>query len=135
MPKEHLTETFQMRASPSDLSRWRALAKETNLPLSVYARKKFDDEPVLPPPVPAVNVSLAVRLGNKELQLRRIGNNINQFTKALNSASLTGHQPSGRAILATLNELKTLLSEDRADLKKVSAQLNGISLDFKSDDR
>jgi hypothetical protein len=127
MTKEQLTQTFKIRLTPSTLSRWQASAKQANLPLSVYIRKRVDGCPVLPPKVPAANAMIAVRLGNIEIQLRQLDKQLDRIATVFNEAQETEQKlPDNLSNLDSLWQLKELLNEQRVYLKKISLQLNGI---------
>jgi hypothetical protein len=83
--KEKRTTSYKIRLKNSELLRWKAAAKDANLPLSVYIRLRIEGKPVLPPKVPAVNARVSVQMGNFDVQLRRVGNNLNQAVKAANT--------------------------------------------------
>ena len=82
--KEKRTTSYKIRLKEKELQSWKAAAIAANLPLSAYIRLRIEGKPVLPPKVPAVNARVSVQLGNFDVQLRRIGNNLNQAVKAAN---------------------------------------------------
>lgn len=83
--KEKRTTSYKIRLKEKELLRWKAAAKSANLPLSAYIRLRIEGKPVLPPKVPAVNAKVSVQMGNFDVQLRRVGNNLNQAVKAANT--------------------------------------------------
>jgi len=126
--KEKRSTSYKIRLKDSELLRWKAAAKEANLPLSVYIRKRLEGKPVLPPKVPAVNARVSVQMGNFDVQLRRVGNNLNQAVKAAN-ATLEIDSSIDKAnvleLMKIVGEVSGVLNQVRDLLREGILQLSG----------
>lgn len=137
--KEKRTTSYKIRLKNSELESWKAAAKSANLPLSAYIRKRLEGKPVLPPKVPAVNARVSVQLGNFDVQLRRIGNNLNQAVKAANS-TLEINSSIDKAnvleLIEIVSEVNGVLNQVRDLLRERILQLSGVKEndDFIEDD-
>lgn len=141
--KEKRSTSYKIRLKDSELKSWKAAAKDANLPLSVYIRKRLEGKPVLPPKVPAVNARVSVQMGNFDVQLRRIGNNLNQAVKAAN-ATLEIESSIDKANVLELTkivgEVSGVLNQVRDLLREGILQLSGadekddLSEEYEPDD-
>jgi hypothetical protein len=128
MTKRKREEQFHMRIEASTLSRWKERAKQANLSLSAYVEKKVNGKTIEPPIVPAINPAVALRLGNIEMQLRRVGNNINQIAAVLNTAKAEGKElPEQLPAPESLQQLLELIDRERKSIAEVALGLYGIS--------
>ena len=137
--KEKRSTSYKIRLKEKELLRWKAAAKDANLPLSVYIRKRLEGKPVLPPKVPAVNARVSVQMGNFDVQLRRIGNNLNQAVKAANTTLEIDSSIDNANILKLIeivSEVSELLNQVRDLLRSRILQLSGAEEndDFIEDD-
>ena len=126
--KEKRTTSYKIRLKDSELLRWKAAAKDANLPLSVYIRLRVEGKPVLPPKVPAVNARVSVQMGNFDVQLRRVGNNLNQAVKAANT-TLEIESSIDKAnvleLIKIVGEVSGVLNQVRDLLREGILQLSG----------
>ncbi len=126
--KEKRTTSYKIRLKDSELLRWKAAANDANLPLSVYIRLRIEGKPVLPPKVPAVNARVSVQMGNFDVQLRRVGNNLNQAVKAAN-ATLEIESSIDKAnvleLIKIVGEVSGVLNQVRDLLRSEILQLSG----------
>lgn len=127
--KEKRTTSYKIRLKNSELESWKAAANSANLPLSAYIRLRIEGKPVLPPKVPAVNARLSVQLGNFDVQLRRIGNNLNQAVKAANT-TLEINSSIDKAnvleLIEIVSEVNGVLNQVRDLLRERILQLSGV---------
>lgn len=126
--KEKRTTSYKIRLKDSELKSWKAAANDANLPLSVYIRKRVEGKPVLPPKVPAVNARVSVQMGNFDVQLRRVGNNLNQAMAAANTTLKIEEGISNANVLELIKivgEVSGVLNEVRDLLREGILQLSG----------
>lgn len=126
---EKRTTSYKIRLKEKELKSWKAAAKAANLPLSAYIRLRIEGKPVLPPKVPAVNARVSVQLGNFDVQLRRIGNNLNQAVKAANTTLETNSFIDRANILELIeivSEVNGVLNQVRDLLRERILQLSGV---------
>jgi hypothetical protein len=141
--KEKRSTSYKIRLKEKELLRWKAAAKDANLPLSVYIRLRLEGKPVLPPKVPAVNARVSVQMGNFDVQLRRVGNNLNQAVKAANTTLEIESSIDNANILKLIkivSEVSELLNQVRDLLREGILQLSGadekddLSEEYERDD-
>jgi hypothetical protein len=137
--KEKRSTSYKIRLKDSELLRWKAAAKDANLPLSVYIRLRIEGKPVLPPKVPAVNARVSVQMGNFDVQLRRVGNNLNQAVKAANTTLEIDSSLDKANVLElkkNVGEVSEVLNQVRDLLRSMILQLSGAEEndDFIEDD-
>jgi hypothetical protein len=102
-----------LRVTPQEKENWKSKAKLAGLNLSEYLRRCASRRQISPK-TPEVNYLLAV-------QLRQIGNNLNQQVKAMNTALKLGQDISNseEAIRTTL-EVQELLKTIQAELQNLT---------------
>jgi len=126
--KEKRTTSYKIRLKDSELKSWKAAANDANLPLSVYIRLRIEGKPVLPPKVPAVNARVSVQMGNFDVQLRRVGNNLNQAVKAANTTLEIESSIDKTNVLELMKivcEVSGVLNQVRDLLREGILQLSG----------
>jgi hypothetical protein len=126
--KEKRTTSYKIRLKDSELKSWKAAAIAANLPLSAYIRLRIEGKPVLPPKVPAVNARVSVQLGNFDVQLRRIGNNLNQAVKAANTTleiDSSIDKANVLELIEIVGEVSGVLNQVRDLLRSRIVQLSG----------
>lgn len=136
------TTSYLLRLTPSEKSRWHKMASFYALPLAEFIRRRVEGRSVTPPKVPAINAKTSVRMGQVDLQLRRLKDDFHQgMEEAL--AALTQQQPmpttQDKELLKAINNVRELLVEVREELRDVRLQLSGVdesseSSEFDSDE-
>jgi len=122
--------SYLLRLTPETKERWHQMADFYRLPLSKFIEKRVESHPLTLPKVPAINAQTSVKLGQFDIQLRRISQ---QFHHTL-SAFIKGYKE--KQIIATtefkdliqlIRETKTLLEEVRLELRAIRLQLSGVN--------
>lgn len=108
-PKQKVVrENYQLRLLPSERKTMEQKASAANLKLSEYLRAAGLNKTIRSQPkVPEINRATYVELG-------RIGNNINQLTKAAHASLKRGG--SGNVNVAELSELSALIKRMRLEI-------------------
>ncbi|MGB5634025.1 MAG: plasmid mobilization relaxosome protein MobC [Waterburya sp.] len=111
-PKQKVVrENYQLRLLPSERKTMEQKAEAANLKLSEYLRAAGLNKTIRSQPkVPEINRATYVELG-------RIGNNINQLTKAAHASLKRGG--SGNVNVAELSELNDLIKRMRLEILAV----------------
>lgn len=136
------TTSYLLRLTPSEKSRWHKMASFYALPLAEFIRRRVEGRPVTPPKVPAINAKTSVRMGQFDLQLKRLNKD---FNRVIGDAIVSKTQQIAvstnqfKELVKTLNNVRDLLLEVREELRGVRLQLSGVdesseSEEFSSDD-
>ncbi|HEY9873709.1 MAG TPA: hypothetical protein V6D12_09735 [Candidatus Obscuribacterales bacterium] len=123
------TTSYLLRLTPSEKSRWQKMASFYALPLAEFIRRRVESRPVTPPKVPAINAKTSVRMGQVDLQLRRLKDDFHWGIKEA-LAALTQQQPMPttryKELLKAINNVRELLVEVREELRDVRLQLSAV---------
>jgi len=121
--------SYLLRLIPEKKERWQKLASAHRLPLSEFIEKRVDGRPLSLPKVPAINAQTSVKLGQFDLQLRRLSQH---FYVAL-SAFLKGYKEKEviskadfKELIRNVRQTKALLEEVRLELREIRLQLSGV---------
>ena len=112
---QQMTQLIILRVTPEEKNNWKLKAESAGISLSEYLRRCAQRRKIQPP-VPAVNYLTLAQLG-------RIGNNLNQQVKAMNTAVQLGQN------IHNLPEIIQALSTIQNLLQKIQAELLGLSLE------
>lgn len=120
MPRQK-TRTVQhlLMLTPNEKTQWKAKAKVAGMNLNQYIRHCVARRRIAPTP-PAVNYQAVAQLG-------RIGNNLNQQVKAMNSALTCGQE------LPNVLEAMQVVEEVHSLLKALQIELLGLRSDTTED--
>lgn len=126
--KKQKTTSYLLRLTPQEKQRWQQIACSYNLPLSELIRKRMESRPVTPPCVPAINVKVSLQMGQFDLSLRHLRDDILQTIKVIlqtlpqqQSISINQHQQ----LTVMLAEVQDLLRQVRDQIREVRLTLSG----------
>lgn len=123
------TTSYLLRLTPVEKSRWHKMASFYALPLAEFIRRRVEGRPITPPKVPAINAKTSVRMGQFDLELRRLNKDFNRVIKEAiaNKTQLRVVSTSQyKELVKTLNNVHNLLLEVREELRDVRLQLSGV---------
>ena len=106
------TIRHELKLTPEEKSSWLAKASSTGLNLNEYIRRCVERR-ALAPIQPEVNRQTAIELG-------RIGVNLNQLVRAMNTAIASGQH------IPNVSEALSVVEEVYNTVKKLQLELNGI---------
>ena len=122
--EQALSENLKLRMSPLTRSNLRARAQVNGISESEWLRRRIDDAPLPQPPALSASAGadpqLLFELNQVTAQLRKIGNNVNQLTRAEHRGSDFVHH--WREVSAVLEHE---LAVARAALAKVVEAIDG----------
>lgn len=124
------TTSYLLRLTPSEKKRWQKMASFYALPLAEFIRRRVEGRPITPPKVPAINAKTSVRMGQVDLQLRRLKEDFNRGREeAIAALNQQQAMPTtqDKEFLKAINNVRALLVEVREELRSVRLQLSGIS--------
>jgi len=115
-----LSSRLELRLSDSDYNQIKARAEQVNLSMSDFMRRAALRR-TMPRPLAAFDKKAYQVLCKIDTQLRIAGNNLNQITKACNSAVALGEPVVVNTGL--LERVQQLLRENQATIKAIVANL------------
>ena len=119
-PNQRLSSRLEIRLSDSDYNQIKARAEQVNLSMSDFMRRAALRR-VMPRPVAAFDLKAYQVLCKIDAQLRIAGNNLNQISKACNSAVVLGEPVVVNTEL--LERVQQLIRENQATIKAIVANL------------
>jgi len=117
---QRLSSRLELRLSDSDYNQIKARAEQVNLSMSDFMRRAALRR-AMPRPLAAFDLKAYQVLCNIDAQLRIAGNNLNQITKACNSAVALGEPVVVNTGL--LERVQQLIRENQATIKAIVANL------------
>ncbi|HEY9695622.1 MAG TPA: hypothetical protein V6D15_25880 [Oculatellaceae cyanobacterium] len=131
------TTSYLLRLTPMEKSRWHKMASFYALPLAEFIRRRVEGRPITPPKVPAINAKTSVRMGQFDLELRRLNKDFNRVIKeaiANNTQLRVVSTNQYKELVKTLNNIHNLLLEVREELRGVRLQLSGVDEDSEDEE-
>ncbi|MGB3203489.1 MAG: hypothetical protein WBB28_00720 [Crinalium sp.] len=131
------TTSYLLRLTPVEKSRWQKMASFYALPLAEFIRRRVEGRPITPPKVPAINAKTSVRMGQFDLELRRLNKDFNRVIKeasANNTQLRVVSTNQYKELVKTLNNVHNLLLEVREELRGVRLQLSGVDEDSEDEE-
>ncbi|AFZ10928.1 mobilization protein (plasmid) [Oscillatoria nigro-viridis PCC 7112] len=119
-PNQRLSSRLEIRLSDSDYNQIKAKAEQVNLSMSDFMRRAALKR-AMPRPLAAFDLKAYQVLCNIDAQLRIAGNNLNQLTKACNSAVALGEPVVVNTGL--LESVQQLIRENGNAIKTIVANL------------
>ena len=119
-PRERLSNHIHIRLTDSDYSQIQTLANQGNLSMSDFMRRAALNR-TMPRPLAAFDLKAYQVLCQINAQLRIAGNNLNQITKACNSAVALGEPVVVNTGL--LESVQQLIRENGGAIKAMVANL------------
>ena len=119
-PRERLSNHIHIRLTDSDYSQIQTLANQVNLSMSDFMRRAALNR-TMPRPLAAFDLKAYQVLCQINAQLRIAGNNLNQITKACNSAVALGEPVVVNTGL--LESVQQLIRENGGAIKTIVANL------------
>ena len=119
-PRERLSNHIHIRLTDSDYSQIQTLANQVNLSMSDFMRRAALNR-TMPRPLAAFDLKAYQVLCQINAQLRIAGNNLNQITKACNSAVALGEPVVVNTGL--LESVQQLIRENGNAIKTIVANL------------
>jgi precorrin-6B methylase 2 len=119
-PRELLSNHIHIRLTDSDYNQIKARAEQVNLSMSEFMRRAALRR-AMPRPLAAFDLKAYQVLCKIDAQLRIAGNNLNQITKACNSAVAQGEPIVVNTGL--LERLQQLIQENQNAIKAIVANL------------
>ena len=119
-PRELLSNPIHIRLTDSDYNQIKVRAEQVNLSMSDFMRRA-PLRRTMPRPLAALDLKAYQVLCKIDTQLRIAGNNLNQITKACNSAVALGEPVVVNTGL--LERVQQLLRENQATIKAIVANL------------
>ncbi|MEG4327559.1 plasmid mobilization relaxosome protein MobC [Microcoleus sp. F6_B4] len=119
-PNQRLSSRLEIRLSDSDYNQIKARAEQVNLSMSDFMRRAALRR-TMPRPLAAFDLKAYQVLCKIDAQLRIAGNNLNQITKACNSAVALGEPVVVNTGL--LESVQQLIRENQATIKAIVANL------------
>ena len=119
-PNQRLSRRLELRLSDSDYSQIQARAEQVKLSMSDFMRRAAVRR-AMPRPLAAFDLKAYQVLCKIDAQLRIAGNNLNQITKACNSAVALGEPIVVNTGL--LERVQQLIRENQATIKAMVANL------------
>jgi hypothetical protein len=119
-PRELLSNHIHIRLTDSDYNQIKARAEQVNLSMSDFMRRTALKR-AMPRPLTAFDLKAYQVLCKIDAQLRIAGNNLNQISKACNSAVALGEP----VVINTglLERVQQLIRENQATIKAIVANL------------
>ena len=117
---QRLSSRLELRLSDSDYNQIKARAEQVNLSMSDFMRRAALRR-TMPRPLAAFDLKAYQVLCKIDTQLRIAGNNLNQITKACNSAVALGEPVVVNTGL--LESVQQLIRENGAAIKTIVANL------------
>jgi hypothetical protein len=119
-PRELLSNHIHIRLTDSDYNQIKARAEQVNLSMSDFMRRTALKR-AMPRPLAAFDLKAYQVLCKIDAQLRIAGNNLNQISKACNSAVALGEP----VVINTglLERVQQLIRENQATIKAIVANL------------
>ena len=117
---QRLSSRLELRSSDSDYNQIKARAEQVNLSMSDFMRRAALRR-TMPRPLAAFDLKAYQVLCKIDAQLRIAGNNLNQITKACNSAVALGEPVVVNTGL--LESVQQLIRENQATIKVIVANL------------
>jgi hypothetical protein len=130
-PIQDKDERITIRIQTKTKQNLNSLAEQNHLCLSEYIRKKIEGKAIVTK-VPPINWNVYAELLKVKVEINRVGNNINQIAKAINTEKMLG-KPLPRSLNdpKALTETQDLLEKTTELLSRIRLELIGI----KDDDR
>jgi hypothetical protein len=119
-PNQRLSSRLELRLSDSDYNQIKARAEQVNLSMSDFMRRAALRR-AMPRPLAAFDLKAYQVLCKIDAQLRIAGNNLNQITKACNSAVALGEPVLVNTKL--LERVQQLIRENQDTIKTIVANL------------
>ena len=119
-PNQRLSSRLEIRLSDSDYNQIKARAEQVNLSMSDFMRRAAVKR-AMPRPVAAFDLKAYQVLCKIDAQLRIAGNNLNQISKACNSAVALGEPVVVNTGL--LESVQQLIRENGGAIKAIVANL------------
>ena len=119
-PNQRLSSRLELRLSDSDYNQIKARAEQVNLSMSDFMRRAALRR-TMPRPLAAFDLKAYQVLCKIDAQLRIAGNNLNQITKACNSAVALGEPVIVNTGL--LESVQQLIRENGGTIKTIVANL------------
>jgi|GEM_PF-640193 len=119
-PNQRLSSRLEIRLSDSDYNQIKARAEQVNLSMSDFMRRAALKR-AMPRPVAAFDLKAYQVLCKIDAQLRIAGNNLNQISKACNSAVALGEPVVVNTGL--LESVQQLIRENGGAIKAIVANL------------
>ena len=117
---QRLSSRLELRLSDSDYNQIKARAEQVNLSMSDFMRRAALRR-TMPRPLAAFDLKAYQVLCKIDAQLRIAGNNLNQITKACNSAVILGEPVVVNTGL--LKSVQQLIRENGSAIKTIVANL------------
>jgi hypothetical protein len=117
---QRLSSRLELRLSDSDYNEIKARAEQVNLSMSDFMRRAALRR-TMPRPLAAFDLKAYQVLCQINAQLKTAGNNLNQITKACNSAVALGEPVVVNTGL--LERVQQLIRENQATIKAIVANL------------
>ena len=117
---QRLSSRLELRLSDSDYNQIKARAEQVNLSMSDFMRRAALRR-TMPRPLAAFDLKAYQVLCKIDAQLRIAGNNLNQISKACNSAVALGEPVVVNTGL--LERVQQLIRENQATIKAIVANL------------
>jgi hypothetical protein len=119
-PRELLSNHIHIRLTDSDYNQIKARAEQVNLSMSDFMRRAALRR-TMPRPLAAFDLKAYQVLCKIDAQLRIAGNNLNQLTKACNSAVILGEPVIvNRGLLESVQQL---IQQNQTAIKTIVANL------------
>jgi len=119
-PRELLSNHIHIRLTDSDYNQIKARAEQVNLSMSEFMRRAVLRR-AMPRPLAAFDLKAYQVLCKIDAQLRIVGNNLNQITKACNSAVALGEPVIvNRGLLESVQQL---IQQNQTAIKTIVANL------------
>ncbi|WP_333436390.1 plasmid mobilization protein [Microcoleus sp. D2_18a_D3] len=119
-PNQRLSSRLEIRLSDSDYNQIKARAEQVNLSMSDFMRRAALRR-AIPRPLAAFDLKAYQLLCKIDAQLRIAGNNLNQISKACNSARALGEPVVVNTGL--LKSVQQLIRENGGAIKTIVANL------------
>jgi hypothetical protein len=119
-PRELLSNHIHIRLTDSDYNQIKARAEQVNLSMSDFMRRAALRR-TMPRPLAAFDLKAYQVLCKIDAQLRIAGNNLNQLTKACNSAVILGEPVIVNREL--LESVQQLIQQNQTAIKTIVANL------------
>jgi hypothetical protein len=117
---QRLSSRLELRLSDSDYNQIKARAEQVNLSMSDFMRRAALRR-AMPRPIAAFDLKAYQVLCKIDAQLRMAGNNLNQLTKACNSAVILGEPVIvNRGLLESVQQL---IQQNQTAIKTIVANL------------
>jgi Bacterial mobilisation protein (MobC) len=124
-PIEDREIKFTVRLTVQEAETFRDNATRARMSRSAYMRSALTKGKIAVTNVPETNELMAGLLAGLITEIRRLGNNVNQMARSMNTMSALGVMPEGLPDARTLKDLRLTMDSNIRDISRMQDDLMG----------